>query len=550
MIRNPILRGFYPDPSICRVGDDFYIVNSSFSFYPGVPVFHSRDLVNWEQIGHVLDRPSQLHVTYEMISAGIFAPTIRYHAGTYYMITTNMTGFMNFIVTASDPAGPWSDPIPVPEAHGIDPSLFFDDDGKAYFCGTAGGFGSDEYDHQVIKCAEIDVTTGKFLSEPWVVGDGYAKNASSPEGPHIYKRNGWYYLLIAEGGTEHFHAVMISRSRDIHGPFELYQGNPILTHRHLGKEYPICNIGHADIVDTPSGEWYMVALASRLVNGYHKPLGRETFIMPMTWEDDWPVVCPSDGCCAFTYPDPKLPIHPFSDRPERERVYVHPSFEDFTKADPSMAWNYLGTPQEDFISRDEKGLALRMLPTTMVPVEFEGEDAADFMSHMMRCGHTDKTLPFYGRRLQSFDFTAQAVMSASFSGAEAAGLIIIQNEANQVRLEMKAADAPGRVCARAVRVVCETGTGLRHYAETILGEACLPESDSYVLTIRAESNHFTLSVGEDEGCVLASDVSGDFLGSETAGGFVGAYVGLFATGGGTASDHTASFASFSLENAE
>ena len=304
MIQNPILRGFYPDPSICLAGEDFYLITSSFSYFPGIPVFKSSDLCSFEQIGYVLDRKEQLHVTYKDISGGIFAPTIRYNEGTFYVITTNMTTHENFICTAKNPAGPWSDPIVIKDAKGIDPSLFFDDDGRVYFTGTAGGFGDKKYDHQVIEVREIDVKTGQFIGEGWAIGDGALKDSKFPEGPHLYKRNGWYYLLIAEGGTEHYHAVTVSRSRSLREPFENYIGNPILTHRHLGKMYPICNVGHADMVELPDGSWYMVCLGSRLIDGYHKPLGRETFLMPVAWEEDWPVVSPGTGKVEWSYEKP------------------------------------------------------------------------------------------------------------------------------------------------------------------------------------------------------------------------------------------------------
>lgn len=219
MIQNPILPGFHPDPSICRVGDDFYLVTSSFSFFPGVPVFHSRDLKNWEQLGYVLDRKEQLPCGYEMLSGGIFAPTIRYHDGVYYMITTNMSmGCKNFIVTASNPAGPWSDMHIIEGADGIDPSLFFDEDGKAYYTGTTRG--EDESgDFQAIWCCEIDLERFELKGERKLIWRGAMIDAIAPEGPHLYKKDGYYYLMIAEGGTEVYHAVTIARSEHVFGPY-------------------------------------------------------------------------------------------------------------------------------------------------------------------------------------------------------------------------------------------------------------------------------------------------------------------------------------------
>ena len=190
---NPILPGFYPDPSICRVGDDYYLVNSSFSYYPGVPIFHSKDLVHWEQIGHVLERESQLPLGGSPQSGGIYAPTIRYHEGTFYMVTTNVSGIGNFYVTATNPAGPWSEPIILEEAGGIDPSLFFDDDGKAYYIGTVG---KDEkvskyWGDNVIYLRKLDLEQGKLVGETHVLWEGAFKESVWAEGPHLYKKDGY-----------------------------------------------------------------------------------------------------------------------------------------------------------------------------------------------------------------------------------------------------------------------------------------------------------------------------------------------------------------------
>ena len=228
--KNPILPGFYPDPSICRVDDDYYLVTSSFAYYPGVPIFHSKDLVNWKQIGHVLDRPSQLPLDGQGQSEGIFAPTIRYNDGTFYMITTNVGSGGNFIVTAKDPAGPWSDPYYL-EAPGIDPALFFDDDGKAYYIGTRPApEGPRYFGNWEAWAQEIDLKTMKLVGESVGLWRGALRDSAWPEGPHLYKIDGTYYLMIAEGGTGPEHAVSISRSNAVTGPYVGNPANPILTH--------------------------------------------------------------------------------------------------------------------------------------------------------------------------------------------------------------------------------------------------------------------------------------------------------------------------------
>ncbi|WP_342746144.1 glycoside hydrolase family 43 protein [Paenibacillus donghaensis] len=264
---NPILPGFYPDPSITRAGDDFYLVCSSFEYFPGVPIFHSRDLIHWTQIGHVLDRMSQLDIRGCKSSGGIFAPTIRYYDGMFYMITTDVGGRGNFYVTAADPAGPWSDPISIPYG-GIDPSLMFDDDGRVYVTTQQGA----DYDSHAIQY-EIDVATGEALTEPVVIwtGDG----GPWTEGPHLYKINGIYYIMTASGGTAKEHREIIGRSSSPYGPFERLP-HPILTHK--DTESPIQYLGHADLIEDNNGDWWAVFLGVRLVDSKYTVLGRETFL--------------------------------------------------------------------------------------------------------------------------------------------------------------------------------------------------------------------------------------------------------------------------------
>ena len=287
--KNPILPGFYPDPSICKHDEFFYLVTSTFAYFPGVPIFKSRDLVNWEQIGNVLDREEQLPLEGATVSRGIFAPTIRVYNDTFYMITTNVSHGGNFVVTATDPAGPWSNPYYIEGADGIDPSLFFDDDGKCYYHGTREKEDGKYYGDNEIYLQELDLNTMKLVGERHIIWHTALKNAVWPEAPHIYKKDGYYYLLISEGGTSRDHAITIAKSETLKGYYTGHKKNPILTHRHLGNNYPIVNVGHGDLVETDNGEWWMVLLASRPING-HSPLGRETFLVPVSWEEDWPVV--------------------------------------------------------------------------------------------------------------------------------------------------------------------------------------------------------------------------------------------------------------------
>ena len=231
-VNNPILNGFYPDPSICAVGKDFYLVTSTFAYFPGIPVFHSRDLKNWKQIGHVLDRTSQLPLAGCGHSQGIYAPTIRYYDGTFYVITTNVSGGGNFYVTAEDPAGPWSDPVWLgDDAPGIDPSLFFDEDGACYYVGTRPNPDGVRYNGDwEIWVQRLDLEQGCLTGESVKIWKGAMNGVIWPEGPHLYRKDGYYYLMIAEGGTGPDHSVTVARSREIFGPYEGNPDNPILTH--------------------------------------------------------------------------------------------------------------------------------------------------------------------------------------------------------------------------------------------------------------------------------------------------------------------------------
>ena len=279
IFRNPIIPGYHPDPSVCRVGNDFYLVTSSFQYFPGVPIFHSTDLIHWEQLGNVLDRPSQLPLGEANSKGGIYAPTIRYHEGLYYMITTNVTSGGNFLVTATNPSGPWSEPIWLKQA-GIDPSLFWDD-GHCYMVSNP---------NSTITMCEIDPATGRQLtdSKPLWRGTG----GRYPEAPHLYKKDGYFYLLIAEGGTELPHSITIARSKHIEGPYEACPNNPILSNCNFkGQWMQAQGTGHGDLIQAADGSWWIVFLAYRRFGGDHHHLGRETFLAPVSWpEGEWPVV--------------------------------------------------------------------------------------------------------------------------------------------------------------------------------------------------------------------------------------------------------------------
>lgn len=358
---NPVLPGSYPDPSICRVGDDYYISNSSFEYFPGVPVWHSKDLVNWQQIGFGIHRPDQFNFDGIASSAGAWASSIFHHKGLFYISLTWVdwrmkVGFKNVILTAKNPDGPWSDPYVITDTiWGIDPALFFDDNGKTYWLMNHPPIGFKHDGASSILIQEIDLNNMKLVGEPSFIGRGAMIDSKHPEGPKMFKKDGFYYLLIAEGGTGVYHATTISRSKNITGPYENYQGNPILTHRHLHYITPFINIGHADMVQTQNNEWWMVCLGSRIFKNQYNLFGRETFLVPVKWdENQWPIVNPEWGYVRTIEKRPDLPQFPI----------IKNSFKDsFDSTSLSLSWSFIRTPENFFSLLPEKGqIVLNTLP--------------------------------------------------------------------------------------------------------------------------------------------------------------------------------------------
>ena len=332
--KNPIIPGFNPDPSICRVGEDFYLVTSTFEFFPGVPIYHSKNLVNWELINHCLTRDSQLPLEGAVVSKGIYAPTIRYYNGTFFMTTTNVSKGGHFIVHTKDIYKEWSEPAYVDQG-GIDPSLFWDDDGRCYFVSN----GLDENDRVSIYLCELDPFTGEKYTKTTLIS--YGCGGRYPEAPHIYKKNGYYYLMLAEGGTEYGHMETMQRSKNIYGPYEKCPHNPILTHRDTPG--PIQATGHADIVQDQNGNWWLVCLAIRPIKNVQlHNLGRESFLSPLVWDKDgWPVVG-NNGTIAFEMEGPLPGPTPQS---------VSRDFSDSFDGDTlNLKWSFVRNPiRENYI---------------------------------------------------------------------------------------------------------------------------------------------------------------------------------------------------------
>ena len=386
---NPIINGGYPDPSIVRVDDDFYIVNSSFEYFPALPVHHSKDLVNWELIGYGIDRPSQgtgkVNLYDVQQQGGIHAPSIRYHDGLFYIVTTNVyspvdkskpTEMVNFILTAKNPAGPWSDPYIIEGAPGIDPDIFFDDNGKVWFVGTHDTGNPNKNGIGEIWIQELDLNNWKLKGQRHSIWRG-ACGGCCVEGPHIYKQYGRYYLMVAEGGTSYNHAVMIASSENIEGPYDSNPKNPILTSRHLSNNNWVHSTGHADLVQLKDKRWYMVSLGIRNEMDSTSNMGRETHLMPVVWEEawdnwvevekgrwepviiKWPVVAPNTGKVERNTSIPFL---------EKKQNINYSFYDDFTSSKLDLQWNFRRVPRENTYELNSKNKTLKL---NLSPESFE-----------------------------------------------------------------------------------------------------------------------------------------------------------------------------------
>ena len=529
-LQNPIIPGFYPDPSICRVGDDFYLVCSSFELCPGIPLFHSRDLAHWEQLCYVMTPENGFHMEKNTFNGGVMAPTIRYYNGTFYVINCNFSDKGNFIVTAKDPAGPWSEPYWLTDVPGIDASIFFDDDGKCYIMGTGENWPDGKGGlRQGIWAAEYDVENFRMAGEPVTLWGGALAGAASPEAPHIYHVGGWYYLLIAEGGTEYYHAVTIARSRSVFGPYEGCSGNPILTMRHMGRRAAIQNAGHADLVELPDGSWYGVFLASRLIGGVSKNLGRETFIVPVRWEDEWPLFTPDTGRVEWEYPFPEcLPWTPSEEKPFRD---------DFDSEVLDLNWSFWGTPYEKFWNIADSKLSLYCLPQSLVDplralsmeVVFSRENFVPFLAHRRRQPHC--------RFRCGMRFTP--------AGTESAGIAVIQAMNHQIHLQLSRTEGQTRLellqftsdYDRLPFIPGFTSVTNRSVLASVPWEA-----DEVVLEMELIENDYIFRFGPDEQHLTElGRADGAVINPEKVGCMVGEMLGVFASGNGTASENCAVF---------
>lgn len=504
---NPILSGFYPDPSIVRAGDDYYILNSSFAYFPGLPIMHSKDLANWHQIGNVLCDDKSLPLENTRLSQGLFAPTIRYHEGRFYVVCTNISHGGNFIVTADDINGPWSEPVYIKGADGIDPSIFFDEDGKCYYIGTHPNPEGERYSGNYhIYIGELDTETFQFCGDKVDVWNGSMKNIIWPEGPHLYKKDDYYYIMHAEGGTGPNHCEAICRSKSLFGPYENNLNNPIITHRDMGSKYPVQYVGHADLVETPEGDWFMVMLGVRRTEGF-TTIGRETFIAKVIWEDGWPVVNPGIAKLTQTL-ETGLEEVKWEDDVKNNRDYKFASMKEI-----GPEFLTLRNEQEGRYTLSSEGLVIK---ASKLPV-------------------TEVSNPSYlGMRVQNHAFKATATVKHDAADAVTKGLVLMQNEDFSLRVEAK--------------------------GDKVSAIFRQDQKDNEIASVSAAAESLVTFVIEADGLkVRAGVILGDkeemfdevdirALSTEIAGGFVGCTIGMYASDdSGKDLENSAVFTNFKYE---
>jgi len=498
--KNPIITGMNPDPSICRVDDDFYLVTSTFEYFPGVPVYHSKDLVHWKQIGHALDSKTNCPLTGAYTSGGNYAPAIRFKEGTFYVTCTNYGGKGSqgaFYVTATNPAGPWSDPVWVGNWN-VDPSIMFANDSMYWVSpDNKGSF----------MVGTFDPVSKTFINPLRLIASGLG--GSSPEGPHMYKINDYYYLMSAEGGTGYEHREVIQRSKSPYGPFEPSPYNPVISNMNH-PESPLHAIGHADLVQLKDSSWWLVCLGIRPKGGKYHHLGRETFLAPITWtEDGWPIAG-NKGVMMEEFPAPNLPEHIW----EKELVR-----DDFSSSKLGLQWNFIRTPYDDDWSLTEKPGYLRLNGSK---VNLKEKDSPAFV----------------GRRQTGFNMVASAKINfIPTAQNEEAGLVIRGDDTNHFDLLITMLNNKRVVMFRKV-----LGGEI---TETVYKE--IPQSD-LILQISATDLQYNFWVQkEGEKPILVGTADTKDISTEKIGGFIGAYIGMYASGNGETNTNPADFDWFDYE---
>lgn len=499
---NPILPGCYPDPSICRVGDDYYLVASTFEYLPGLPVMRSRDLVRWETVGHAIDRAGMLDFAGIRSSGGLYAPTIRHDGERFWIVCTLVDPSDdarggNFLITATDAAGPWSDPIWL-DADGIDPSVAFDESGGVWMHGTRLARNPAWHHQTEVWVREYSPDERALVGPEHVIWRGAVNGVVWAEGPHLYPIDGRWYLIAAEGGTEFHHAVSVARADQVTGPYEGNRANPVFTHRHLGRGAGVIGAGHADLIQAPDGSWQAVMLAMRASDGHHYPLGRETFLCPVEWEDGWPVFAPGRGRL------PETVDVPWADA-----------------ASPPDAWQPDDRRPGAVPPDDPRWTSLRVQPTQIATVESDDEGVQAWRLPVRAESPADAgTVAFLGVRQQHADLDATGILDVSdLAVGETAGLVVRQSEDDHATVRV----------TRSAEGLMLSAVHRRAGGEHVIAQRTLAPADTVRLAVRSRGYEYHLL---GEGTVLAT-IDARELDASATGGFLGIWLGVFATSHGS-----------------
>jgi xylan 1,4-beta-xylosidase len=502
--KNPVLPGFYPDPSVVKVGSDFYLVNSTFSFFPGIPISKSSDLVNWTQIGNAIDRPSQLDLGGLGIARGVFAATISFHVDTFYIVSTCIDCKGNFIISAKNPAGPWSDPVWL-DFDGIDPSLFVDATGRAWILNNGPPEGTPLYDgHRAIWMQEFDLASLKLKGPRTVVVNGGVDISKKPiwtEGPHVFNKDGFYYLIAAEGGTHIGHSQTVFKSRFVTGPYLPAPTNPILTQRDLlnGRPFAVQATGHADFVALDDGSWWSVFLGTRPYEGSLTNLGRETFLLPVTWKDGWPEILPKATPVPLTHVRPNLPRS--SARPDLGHWK-----DDFNSRSLAPDWLMLRTPLSNWYSLDSSRGQLVVQPTTTSISSTQNP-------------------AFLGRRQRHRNMSLETRLTyRPQSAGDRAGLAAFADEANFLFVGITKTPNGDQV------IVTKRARDTDAQEGEVIASQPINASGVVRLKIQANGPDYSFSFAQGSGpwTVLAAQVDGTILSTDKAAMFTGTVWGPYA----------------------
>ncbi len=487
IINNPVVRGFYPDPSVCKANGKYYLVCSSMQYFPGVPLFESDDLINWKQIGHCLTRDTQVNLHDINSSGGVFAPTIRYNDGRFYMVTTNDTYHKNFFVYTDDIYSEWSEPVFVDQG-GIDPSLYFED-GKTYFISN----GTDESDGRgcIFQC-EINPVTGEQLtpSKPLWKGNG----GRYLESPHMYKFGRYYYIMAAEGGTEYGHMITYARSENIYGPFVNYEKNPVLTNRDFGgHENILQGIGHGDLIQDDFGNTFIMCLGFRMMHQwmpYHQ-LGREVCIVPVKWDDNGWFTAGENGRVPISM---DMDIH--SDKAEVENHYSISM--PFDSAD-RLRLTYLRDPDLNNYKVEDDSISLKPSQVSLNEAKsptFIGVRQSEFDTELtvdVKCKKGEAGITFYMDEKEHYDI---------------AWIKVTDNDGNVIRNDV----ITRLVIGDAVAVLSR-----------------IPAGDNVKLKVVTEHINYNFYAIIDGKETFMGKADAKYLTSEVASGFTGVFMGMYAT---------------------